>query len=154
MSIAPLFFLFLAFFIFPFPRFQKKSDFEIKQFFESQQKATNAAASNSVKELDDAIKNVGDDVVKEFLGPRFKLKNTDQRRQLFREKLQRILKPNDPASIRLLKDDFKRQVDVMKHNAKEIWHAGDDDQCIHRWNGVSVEDFMNSCHNIEILKHS
>ena len=47
-----------------------------------------------------------------------------------------------------------RQVDVMKHNAKEIWYAGDDDQCIHRWNGVSVEDFINSCHNIEVLKQS
>ena len=47
-----------------------------------------------------------------------------------------------------------RLVDVMKHNAKEIWYAGDDDQCIHRWNGGSVEDFMNSCHNIEVLKQS
>ena len=88
--------------------FQKKSDFEIKQFFESQQKAINAASSNSVKELDNAIKNVGDDVVEEFLGSRFKLKNTDQKRQLFREKLQRILKPNDPASARLLKEDVRK----------------------------------------------
>ena len=88
--------------------FQKKSDFEIKQFFEGEQKAINAASSNSVKELDDAIKNVGDDVVEEFLGSRFKLKNTDQKRQLFREKLQRILKPNDPASARLLKEDVRK----------------------------------------------
>ena len=88
--------------------FQKKSDFEIKQFFEGEQKAINAASSNSVKELDNAIKNVGDDVVEEFLGSRFKLKNTDQKRQLFREKLQRILKPNDPASARLLKEDVRK----------------------------------------------
>ena len=88
--------------------FQKKSDFEIKQFFEGEQKAINAASSNSVKELDNAIKNVGDDVVEEFLGSRFKLKNTDQKRQLFREKLQRILKPNDPASMRLLKEDVRK----------------------------------------------
>ena len=88
--------------------FQKKSDFEIKQFFESQQKAINAASSNSVKELDNAIKNVGDDVVEEFLGPRFKLRNTDQKKQLFKEKLQRILKPNDPASARLLKNDARK----------------------------------------------
>ena len=46
--------------------FQKKSDFEIKQFFEGEQKAINAASSNSVKELDDAIKNVGDDVVEKL----------------------------------------------------------------------------------------
>ena len=88
--------------------FQKKSDFEIKQFFEGEQKAINAASSNSVKELDDAIKNVGDDVVEEFLGPRFKLRNTDQKKQLFREKLQRILKPNDPTSARLLKNDARK----------------------------------------------
>ena len=88
--------------------FQKKSDFEIKQFFEGEQKAINAASSNSVKELDDAIKNVGDDVVEEFLGPRFKLRNTDQKKQLFKEKLQRILKPNDPASARLLKNDARK----------------------------------------------
>ena len=47
-----------------------------------------------------------------------------------------------------------RQVDVMKHHAKEIWYAGDDDQCIHRWNGVSVDNFINACHNIEILTQS
>ena len=88
--------------------FQKKSDFEIKQFFEGEQKAINAASSNSVKELDNSIKNVGDDVVEEFLGPRFKLRNTDQKKQLFREKLQRILKPNDPASARLLKEDVRK----------------------------------------------
>ena len=87
--------------------FQKKSDFEVKEFFTGKQKAINAAASNSVRELDTAIKNVGDDVVEEFIGSRFKLKNTDQKRQLFREKLQKILKPNDPASMRLLKDDAR-----------------------------------------------
>ena len=47
-----------------------------------------------------------------------------------------------------------RQVNVMKENAKEIWYAGDDDQCIHRWNGVSVKSFINACDNIEILKQS
>ena len=46
------------------------------------------------------------------------------------------------------------QVKVMKQNAKEIWYAGDDDQCIHRWNGVSVEKFINACSNIKILTQS
>ena len=47
-----------------------------------------------------------------------------------------------------------RQVNVMKENTKEIWYAGDDDQCIHRWNGVSVTDFIRACDNIEILNQS
>ena len=47
-----------------------------------------------------------------------------------------------------------KQVEVMKQNAKDIWYAGDDDQCIHRWNGVSVENFINACDNIEVLKQS
>ena len=48
--------------------------------------------------------------------------------------------------------NFKKEND--KVDFTDMWYAGDDDQCIHRWNGVSVEDFMNSCHNIEILKQS
>ena len=47
-----------------------------------------------------------------------------------------------------------RQVNIMKENTKEIWYAGDDDQCIHRWNGVSVTDFIRACDNIEILNQS
>ncbi len=47
-----------------------------------------------------------------------------------------------------------KQINVMKENTKEIWYAGDDDQCIHRWNGVSVTDFIRACDNIEILNQS
>ena len=140
--------------------FQTKSDFEVKQFFESQQKATNAAASSSVKELDDAIKKVGDDVVEEFLEPRFKLKNTDQKRQLFREKLQRILKPNDPASIRLLKDDVRKTsleklkaIRTYKDLEKQLVATNADPKVVDKLNkfvekhkdiggkGVGIEDF-------------
>ena len=31
-----------------------------------------------------------------------------------------------------------KQVQVVKENAERVWYAGDDDQCIHRWNGVDV----------------
>ena len=46
------------------------------------------------------------------------------------------------------------QVQLMKNFAGEVWYAGDDDQCIHRWNGVSVTDFIRACDNIEILNQS
>ena len=47
-----------------------------------------------------------------------------------------------------------KQVKVLKEHADRIWYAGDDDQCIHRWNGVDVGQFMNACENITILSQS
>ena len=46
--------------------FLKKSTFEVKEFFDKLKKATNFAASSSVKELDSAMKNVSDEVVDKF----------------------------------------------------------------------------------------
>jgi DNA helicase-2/ATP-dependent DNA helicase PcrA len=46
------------------------------------------------------------------------------------------------------------QVYVLKQNAERIWYAGDDDQCIHRWNGVEVSNFMNACDNKQVLNQS
>lgn len=47
-----------------------------------------------------------------------------------------------------------RQVDVLKRSAKRVWYAGDDDQCIHRWNGVDIGSFMNACDNKHVLGQS
>ena len=46
------------------------------------------------------------------------------------------------------------QVNVLKQHADRIYYAGDDDQCIHRWNGVEVSNFMNACDNKKILDQS
>jgi superfamily I DNA/RNA helicase len=46
------------------------------------------------------------------------------------------------------------QVKLMKDFSREIWYAGDDDQCIHRWNGVEVKDFINACEKRTILGKS
>ena len=44
--------------------------------------------------------------------------------------------------------------EVMKPNAKRIYYAGDDDQCIYSWMGVNVKDFLNACSNKIVLDKS
>ena len=44
--------------------------------------------------------------------------------------------------------------EVMKPNAKRIYYAGDDDQCIYSWMGVNVKDFLNACPNKIVLDKS
>ena len=88
--------------------FLGKSTFEIKEFFSGQRKAAIAAADNSKKELDTAIKNVSDEVIDKFITGRYKLKSTDQKRELFKEKLQQILKPNSLESERLLDETVRK----------------------------------------------
>ena len=47
-----------------------------------------------------------------------------------------------------------KQVEVLKQTAQRVWYAGDDDQCIHRWNGVDLGSFMNACDNKQVLGQS
>ena len=47
-----------------------------------------------------------------------------------------------------------KQVAILKERAAKVWYAGDDDQCIHRWNGVDLHSFMNACDNKVILNKS
>lgn len=96
--------------------FLGKTTFEVKQFYEKLQKATNFAASSSVKELDGAMKNVSDEVIDKFLEPRFKLRTTDKKRELFKNKIQEFINPTNPKSKRLLKEE-SRQAAVEKLDA-------------------------------------
>ena len=47
-----------------------------------------------------------------------------------------------------------KQVKLLKERASRVYYAGDDDQCIHRWNGVDIKNFMNACHNKRVLNQS
>lgn len=47
-----------------------------------------------------------------------------------------------------------KQVLILKENAARVWYAGDDDQCIHRWNGVDISSFMNASDNKRVLNQS
>ena len=42
----------------------------------------------------------------------------------------------------------------MRRSAKRVWYAGDDDQAVHRWMGVNVEQFIHMCDNTEVLQQS
>ena len=41
-----------------------------------------------------------------------------------------------------------KQVEVLKQTTERVWYAGDDDQAIHRWMGVRVEQFMEACDEV------
>jgi len=88
--------------------FLEKATFEVKQFFNKLKDSTNFAASSSVKELDTAMKNVGDEVIDKFLEPRFKLRTTEKKRELFKNKIQQFINPTDPTSQRLLKEESRK----------------------------------------------
>lgn len=47
-----------------------------------------------------------------------------------------------------------RQVQILKERASRVYYAGDDDQCIHRWNGVDITSFMNASENKHVLNKS
>ncbi len=102
--------------------FLKKSTFEVKEFFDKLKKATNFAASSSVKELDSAMKNVSDEVVDKFLEPKFKLRTTEKKRELFKNKIQELINPTDPSSARLLKEESRKEavkkLDAIKEYKK------------------------------------
>jgi len=46
------------------------------------------------------------------------------------------------------------QIKIMRGSAKRVWYAGDDDQAVHRWMGVKVEQFIHMCDNTEVLQQS
>jgi hypothetical protein len=95
--------------------FLEKSTFEIKEYFKKLKDSTNFAASSSVKDLDNAMKNVEDEVIDKFLEPKFKLKTTEKKKELFKDKIQQFINPTDKTSQRLLKEE-SRETAVEKLN--------------------------------------
>jgi len=142
--------------------FLKKSTFEIKQFYQKLKDAAKFAANSSVKELDVAMKNVGDEVVDKFLDPKFKLRTTDKKRELFKNKIQEFINPTDPASKRLLKEESRKSavkkldtIKQFKKLEKEYLATGANDEITKKLDtfvekhkniggeGIGIEEFSN-----------
>ena len=121
--------------------FLGKSTFEIKEFFSGQRKAAIAAADNSVKELDTAVKNVSDEVIDKFITGRYKLKSTNQKRELFREKLQQILSPDSIESQRLLKNDVRKSAVEKLEDIRKLKEL--DDRLLKADNDEAIKDLTN-----------
>tara|TARA_B100000963_G_scaffold162382_1_gene141174 strand:- start:307 stop:4779 length:4473 start_codon:yes stop_codon:yes gene_type:complete len=126
--------------------FLGKSTFEIKEFFSGQRKAAVTAANNSVKELDTAVKNVSDEVIDKFITGRYKLKSTNQKRELFREKLQQILSPDSVESQRLLKNDVRKSAVEKLEDIRKLKEL--DDRLLKADNDEAIEDLTKLQNNL------
>ncbi len=126
--------------------FLGKSTFEIKEFFSGQKKAAMVAADNSVKELDTAIKNVSDEVIDKFITGRNKLKSTDQKKELFREKLQQILKPDSLESERLLNNEVRKNAVKKLEDIRKLKEL--DDRLLKANNDEAIEDLTKLQNNL------
>jgi len=96
------------------------------------------------------MKNVGDEVIDKFLEPRFKLRTTNKKRELFKNKIQEFINPTDPSSQRLLKKE-SREAAVKKLNIikqykkleKEFLDTGGNPQI-----NKKIQDFVEQHKNI------
>lgn len=80
----------------------------------------------------------------------------------FADMIYRYVREVDPPHFDLLIVDEAQDLTPLQwemvwkigENSARVIIAGDDDQCIHRWTAVHVEDFINSSSNIEVLSQS
>jgi superfamily I DNA/RNA helicase len=76
-----------------------------------------------------------EDFIKQGTSPRFDLLIIDEAQDLA------------PLQWRMVKE-------VLVPNAKKVYYAGDDDQCIYSWMGVRVSDFLNASDHKIVLDKS
>jgi DNA helicase-2/ATP-dependent DNA helicase PcrA len=83
-------------------------------------------------------------------------------KQDFTDMLEGFVEKDEPLDIDYLivdeAQDIKplewEMVDVIKRNCKEVWIAGDDDQCIHAWAGSDPDAFMDIEGDTQVLSQS
>ena len=94
--------------------------FEGKEYFEGLQKAAGIEASNVVKEIDGALKKVGDEFYDQYLNTRKGINETRSGQELFRTDLQEIISPTSKNSQRLLKPEAQKRVKQELEGVKEF----------------------------------
>ena len=87
-----------------------RSTFETKEYYDGMKKAANVAATNSVKEIDTSLKNLGDDFYDQYLNTRKGINETRTGQEIFRADLQEIVSPTSKNSQRLLNPESKARV--------------------------------------------
>ena len=97
-----------------------RSTFETKEYFEGMKKAANVAGTNTVKEIDSTLKNLGDDFYNEYLNTRKGINETRSGQEIFRADLQEIVSPTSKNSERLLKPEAKARVTKELEAVKEF----------------------------------
>ena len=87
-----------------------RSTFETKEYYDGMKKAANVAATNSVKEIDTSLKNLGDEFYDQYLNTRKGINETRTGQEIFRADLQEIVSPTSKNSQRLLNPEAKARV--------------------------------------------
>ena len=87
-----------------------RSTFETKEYYDGMKKAANVAATNSVKEIDTSLKNLGDEFYDQYLNTRKGINETRTGQEIFRADLQEIVSPTSKNSQRLLNPESKARV--------------------------------------------
>ena len=87
-----------------------RSNFETKEYYDGMKKAANVAATNSVKEIDTSLKNLGDEFYDQYLNTRKGINETRTGQEIFRADLQEIVSPTSKNSQRLLNPESKARV--------------------------------------------
>ncbi len=87
-----------------------RSTFETKEYYDGMKKAANVAATNSVKEIDTSLKNLGDEFYDQYLNTRKGINETRTGQEIFRADLQEIVSPTSKNSQRLLNSESKARV--------------------------------------------
>jgi len=87
-----------------------RSNFETKEYYDGMKKAANVAATNSVKEIDTSLKNLGDEFYDQYLNTRKGINETRTGQEIFRADLQEIVSPTSKNSQRLLNSESKARV--------------------------------------------
>jgi len=95
-----------------------RSTFETKEYFDGMKKAVNRAASEEVKNIDNSLKDLGDNFYEEYLNARKTSKETRTGKEIFMEDLQEVVSPTSKNSQRLLskeaKDRATRELNALK----------------------------------------
>ena len=97
-----------------------RGTFESKEYFDGMKKGANIAATNTVKEIDTSLKNLGDEFYDQYLNTRKGINEKRTGQEIFRTDLQEIVSPTSQNSQRLIDPKSKTRVAEELSAVKEF----------------------------------